>query len=347
VIHIVEHHDQVLHHWRELGLESIDLAHLDFHDDLRGLLIDRPRQVAYAIAALAEDRAPLDPGNWLAHAVLEGRMKAIEWVHHLPGGRAWDTGIVRYESDWMARGERRRHRQRGGREVPLGYRETLLDSWKGVQPGQLVSIDWDCIASSLQPRDGLEARIELLLDRLGENVPEHAWLCYSPEYVPPTLPEMEAFAATLAARWSCEIEWRAPGLREGEITPAAIDAGLPKGWKGRLALWLRRRGLFEKGGRRIGRPCSRPNFPRGSAPPLSVFPRSPKVFRPPWAGNGSLQWRRRVRQPERRSARLTSQGMERSRARRRAWVTARRHAGVSAETRTSSSWRVALLQRSL
>ena len=102
MIYACEHHDQLLSLWRDQNRRGLRLAHVDFHDDLRGLLIHRRRRRAYALGALARGEARVDSGNFLAHAVLEGRVERICWVHDVPGGRAWDLGIVRYESDLLA-----------------------------------------------------------------------------------------------------------------------------------------------------------------------------------------------------------------------------------------------------
>ena len=103
MIRVAEHHDQLLQLWRSEDRRGIALCHIDFHDDLRGLLIDVEAGRARAIGAMADGEAPLDPGNFLAHAVLEKRVDRVRWFHDTPGGRAWDSGIVRYSSDLTMR----------------------------------------------------------------------------------------------------------------------------------------------------------------------------------------------------------------------------------------------------
>jgi hypothetical protein len=80
-----EEHDQVYEIWRQRGLRNLRVTHVDFHCDMRGLLIDRPRQQAYFIGAPAARR--VDPGNFLAHAIMEGTVSALRWVHGPYGGR--------------------------------------------------------------------------------------------------------------------------------------------------------------------------------------------------------------------------------------------------------------------
>ena len=60
MIYVCEHHDAVLSHWRQRDLREIRLAHVDFHDDLRGLLVDRRRRVAYLVGAAASGAVELD-----------------------------------------------------------------------------------------------------------------------------------------------------------------------------------------------------------------------------------------------------------------------------------------------
>lgn len=126
MIYGFEHHDQLLELWRETDLRDIHLVHVDFHDDMRGLVIDRKRQVAYPTGALARGKAEVDPGNFLAHAILDGRINGVRWLHGIPGGRAWDAGIVGYESDWLALPQRLRQRfapasQRGSKAFSTGW----------------------------------------------------------------------------------------------------------------------------------------------------------------------------------------------------------------------------------
>jgi len=244
VIYVCEHHDEVLRHWKERDLREISLAHVDFHDDLRGLLVDRRKGVAYPIGALAEGRAGADPGNFLAHAVLGGRVRKVCWIHGAIGGRAWDAGIVRYESDLLATHHRIRHRLRGGSEFPLSFREVVIDGWQGLEPGERLSVDWDCFASILQDRGGIAERVEAFLDRLGDSVPEDTWVAYSPEYSHPSLDEFRRFLVTLGNRFDQPVEWLSPGLEQGKLHPTDVRADLPRGWSMRTILFLRRHGVY-------------------------------------------------------------------------------------------------------
>jgi hypothetical protein len=153
-------------------------------------------------------------------------------------------GIVRYETDFFARGERRAHGRRGGAEIPIDYDEVTLGQWTGPSTGDWLSIDWDCFASILLDPDGIERRVANFVGRLGSAVPAHTCVCYSPEYSHPGHERFLELAETLAARYEQPIEWLSPDLQEGRTHPTDIDAGLPAGWLARAILALRRKGIY-------------------------------------------------------------------------------------------------------
>jgi hypothetical protein len=244
LIYACEHHDEVLSLWRQRDLRGLHLAHVDFHDDLRGLLVDRRRRCAYPIRDLARGRAPVDAGNFLAHAVLQERLERVRWVHPDPGGRAWDMGIVRYESDLFAWPDRLRHAVGRGAEYALGFEEIELADFRGPCPGEHLSVDWDCFASILQEPQGIQPRVEMFLQRLGAHVPPDTYVAYSPEYSHPTLDQFRGLLDALGRRFDQPIEWLSPGLAEGQLRPTGVNAGLPRSPVRRLILALRRRGIY-------------------------------------------------------------------------------------------------------
>jgi len=142
-LYVMERHDQLLDVWRELDADNLGVAHLDFHCDMRGLLVDGAAGLAHLpVWGLP----PLDEGNFIGHALVEGRIAAIRWVHDLPGGRRDDVNGVRLASDLTLRLNpfaRRRH-QAVGR--PFGYATITLDRWRGLEPGEFLDIDWDLFA---------------------------------------------------------------------------------------------------------------------------------------------------------------------------------------------------------
>jgi hypothetical protein len=244
LIYACEHHDQVLSLWRERDLRDIALAHVDFHDDMRGLLVDRRRHVAYAIGKLARGEAPPDAGNFLAHAITDGRVDRVRWIHDVPGGRAWDMGIVRFERDLFALPQRVRHAFSGGTEHALRFEELLLDRWQGVHAGERLSVDWDCFASILLDTGGIARRVELFLSRLGDEVPLETYVVYSPEYSHPSLAGFRGLLSELARRFEQPLEWLSADFEQGRSNPTPVDARLPTSPLPKLILRLRRMGIY-------------------------------------------------------------------------------------------------------
>jgi hypothetical protein len=244
MIYACEHHDEILTLWREQDLREIRLSHVDFHDDLRGMLVDQRARRAYPIGDFSSERTAVDPGNFLAHAIVEGRLECVRWLHTAMGGRAWDMGIVRYASDLSSWPRRLRHRLRGGPVFAFEFEELLLDDWPGLAGDERLSVDWDCFASILQNEEGVEARLDLFRSRLGTSIPPDTYLAYSPEYCHPSLDRFRSFVHELSAKFGQGICWHSSSLVSGQLTPAAIDTRLPRHWLKRAILFLRRRGIY-------------------------------------------------------------------------------------------------------
>jgi len=244
VIYACEHHNEVLTLWQQQHLRGITLAHVDFHDDMRGLLVDRRHERAYPIGRLAEGNSKVDDGNFLAYAVLERRLDSVRWVHGAKGGRAWDLGIVRYETDIFALPHRIRQVLWQRQEYPFRFEEICLEKWNGLAQGERLSLDWDCFASILLDRAGVNSRVETFLGRLGAEVPPDTYIAYSPEYCHPTLEAFERLLFALERRFRQRIQWLSPGLEWGELNPIGINSRLPRNPIERLILALRRIGIY-------------------------------------------------------------------------------------------------------
>jgi hypothetical protein len=244
VIYVCEHHDEVYALWRRKNLRGIHLSHIDFHDDLRGLLIDRKRGRAYPIGKFARQVCPIDDGNFLAHAVIEGRLDRVSWVHFAKGGRAWDFGIVRYESDLLAIPARLRQFFLPGKEYPLQFEEVVMENWQGLAPGDALSIDWDCFASINLDHGGIDNRLQEFLDRMGSQIPPDTYVAYSPDYSHPSLESFNGMLDTLSSRFKQQVEWLKPNLKRGELNLTGQDASLPHEGVRKIILALRRLGIY-------------------------------------------------------------------------------------------------------
>ena len=89
---IAVNHEQVYPVWSERGIKGAMLTHVDFHCDMRGIMIDRKRGSAFFTSH--RESTFIDRGNFLAHAIMNGIINDLKWVHGPRGGRAFDIGPV-------------------------------------------------------------------------------------------------------------------------------------------------------------------------------------------------------------------------------------------------------------
>ncbi len=201
-IFVVEYHDQVLELWRAEAISSKQVLHLDFHCDLRGLLINRRTQRAHRVW----DRFPgVDEGNFLTHAILEGAISGVRWVHDEPGGRQYDLKTVKYESDLTAFFYRYLIAKRKEQGVPIHYEVIPNSEWTGLNPGELLDIDWDFFASKEYAVESIGQRVEAFFSREFPHVPEQTYVCYSPDYSHPTREVFRRFVTDLAALFQADV----------------------------------------------------------------------------------------------------------------------------------------------
>ena len=247
VIYVVEEHDQVLNLWRAQQASALRVLHLDFHCDMRGLLLDRQAQRAYRIW----DMNPVvGQGNFLTHAILEGRVSRIRWVHDEPGGRQCDVGTVKYESDLTAVPHRWLLALRGERGVPIHYEVVPYVDWAGLVEGEHLDIDWDFFACTAYPAGTIQGRVEGFLAREFRTVPDQISVCYSPDFSHPSRGRFQRFVGDLAQIFDAEVV---------ELQPTADTPATRPSYKRyvppplfRLARWvyysaslgLRKRGIY-------------------------------------------------------------------------------------------------------
>lgn len=140
---VCEEHSQAYDTWLARGQRNLELTHIDFHCDMRGLLLDRHISRAYFIDGTDPEVDIPDSGNFLAHAIVNGTVKSLRWIHDEHGGRRYDTGVVKYESDLSALPHRIRHKLRRNEDFPVGFDEMTFDEWDGAMLGEHLSLDWD------------------------------------------------------------------------------------------------------------------------------------------------------------------------------------------------------------
>ena len=172
-IFVADEHHRLYRHWRETGARGLRLCHVDFHCDMRGLLIDRDAQQATFFDEA--ERHHIDQGNFLAHAVMDGIVDGLRWFHDPFGGRRYDHGTVRYERDLRVRASRRRL----GPWRPLSFCEADLSHWQGPEAGEHLDLDWDALANTLYTADHARALQERFLATPFRHRPEAVYFIYS------------------------------------------------------------------------------------------------------------------------------------------------------------------------
>lgn len=243
---VIENHDQLFHIWSQRNDRNLRVCHIDFHCDLRGLLIDRVKQVAYKIPDV---RRGVDMGNFLSHAIAEGRVDAVSWVHGTPGGRSCDVNTVKYTEDLTALPFNLAVRLNRLLPLPLEYSVFEMDSWPGPNRGDFLDIDWDVFAAREIPRDELQQRVEMFFSKSLAVSLSGISVCYSPSHSHETRAQFDDFVGRLEEQYEvsrldardtkcCS---RLPWYRR--IIPAfmyrQLQAVYFESW-----LWLRRHGIF-------------------------------------------------------------------------------------------------------
>ncbi len=201
---LADHHDQVFSVWRKRNVRGLKVAHVDFHCDMRGLMIDRPAGQAFFTSH--RETTFVDRGNFLAHAIMNGMVRELKWIHAEKSGRAYDAGpVVNYESDLKSPLYRIRHALSGRSKVDLNYSECLLRDWGGLEKGEQLDLDWDCFASVEFAKDKRELLVAEFLERDFNVVPETTFLIYSPGYSDPDRSLYEKFAVSLSKKFKADI----------------------------------------------------------------------------------------------------------------------------------------------
>ena len=244
---LADHHDQVFSVWKQRNVSGLKVAHVDFHCDMRGILIDR--NAGQAFFTCHRETTFVDRGNFLGHAIMNGMVTELKWVHAEDSGRAHDAGpVVNYETDLKSPIYRLRHALSNRSKVDLKYTECLLRDWKGLEKGEQLDLDWDCFASVEFTKEKRQRLIAEFLERDLGAVPETTFLIYSPGYSDPDRSLYEDFANKLAKKFGAEIhrlphqELNTDGERYSGIRQV-VRAWVPKSVfsaKKKLSLALRR-----------------------------------------------------------------------------------------------------------
>lgn len=203
-IYVADNHEQVYPIWQEHKIKGAKLTHLDFHCDMRGIMIDRKSGSAFFTSE--RETTFIDRGNFLAHAIMNGMISDIRWVHGPRGGRAFDVGpVVSYETDYLAWLHRYNHNRSGREAVSLKFKQCLLENWDGLQQNELLDLDWDAFASVEYDQQHREELIEAFFEKDFTHIPEITTLIYSPGYSDPDRSLFDAFTKQLADKFNANV----------------------------------------------------------------------------------------------------------------------------------------------
>jgi len=201
---LAEHHDQVYSVWEERGHKNLSVSHVDFHCDMRGILIDRVKQTA--IFTSHRETTFVDRGNYLAHAIMNGIVSDLKWVHGPHAGRGYDVGpIVSYETDLRTPFYKLKHRLSGRNAVSVQYEELLLSSWQGMRENEQLDLDWDGLMSVEYDKTHREMLIQEFLSKNYDHTPQITFLVYSPGYSDADRSLYHDFAKELSMKFKADI----------------------------------------------------------------------------------------------------------------------------------------------
>jgi hypothetical protein len=201
MLYVIDQHEQLLELWRSVDAKCLKIAHLDFHCDMRGLLVDCHRQIAYPAGNLQR----LDEGNYLAYAILEKRVQSIHWIHHVPGGRKYDVGTVMYTTDLSVQPRRLLLALKRQQGIPIQYKVTEFTKWNGLVAGEFLDIDWDIFAAKDYLPNTIDSRVEEFFNKEITWRPKQISVCYSPRYSHPSREQFEKFVHRLSDIFHAEI----------------------------------------------------------------------------------------------------------------------------------------------
>jgi hypothetical protein len=194
---VAEEHCQIYDLWLERDARNLAVCHVDFHCDMRGLFIDRSR----GLASFTGKRIPfihrLDSGSYLSHAVMNGIVTRLRWVHDDFGGREYDyVHCVKYETDFTALPQRLMENRK---RVPISFAEQTFADWGGPLPGEHLDIDWDGIAHADYDVRRIRRLTAEILERDYE--PASIFVARSSDYCHPLRGLFEDFIARLETKF--------------------------------------------------------------------------------------------------------------------------------------------------
>jgi len=211
---VAEEHSPLYDLWLDRGDRGLSVCHVDFHCDMRGLLIDRRRGKARYVWQSDPYMNRLDSGSFLAHAVMKGLVTKLRWVHDDFGGRKFDDlYCVKYETDLSALPFRLPGREKW---VPLDFSEQTFVDWGGPQPGEYLSLDWDGFAFVDYDEDHICRLTTQFLKY--EFQPKSVFVSRSSEYSHPDKALFDEFIGRLEQKFKTQAV-RLPSKKHAALVP--------------------------------------------------------------------------------------------------------------------------------
>ncbi|MFC1843893.1 hypothetical protein ACFLZ5_03810 [Thermodesulfobacteriota bacterium] len=197
---VADEHSLLYDLWLEQENPNLSVCHVDFHCDMRGLLIDRQKGRARYVWQSDPYMNRLDSGSFLTHAVMKGIVTSLRWIHDDFGGREYDDlYCVKYETDFTALPFKFSGKDNW---VPLTYEELTFADWHGPEHGEHLSIDWDGIAYKDYDEDHIRSLMAKILER--KFLPESIFVCRSPEYSHPDKTLFDQFTSSLEKKFKTQ-----------------------------------------------------------------------------------------------------------------------------------------------
>lgn len=195
---VAQEHSQLYDLWIQNNEKDLSICHVDFHDDMRGLLIDRKFGTARFVSSHIPHIYMRDPGSFLSHAIMEGIVTKLRWVHDEYGGRKYDSQVVKYENDLTALP----YLFLPAKKVKIQFSEHTFKDWGGVREGEHLDIDWDAIAFRDYELPHIRSLMSEILDRNYPADMPRVYLVLSPDYCHPDIKLFDKFIRLLEKKFN-------------------------------------------------------------------------------------------------------------------------------------------------
>jgi hypothetical protein len=218
---------------------------MDPHCDLYGAFIHLAEQFCFSTKS---STMPIHQGNFLFFALKEGITKKIKWVCDDYGARKYDAYTVKFETDFTGKLELIKAFFKKPAKYPIDFSTQEYNDWQGPLEGEHLSLDWDFFAFSVKDARNILRECQEFLERNWDIMPEYTYICYSQEYVHPSVISFLEFTERLSKVFDAELLYFRPHIPR----PVPPRYSFPRrvfrfAWYHvytNSILWMHRRGIF-------------------------------------------------------------------------------------------------------